>query len=225
MTTSDKQHLGDDDVSPAPDAPTEPADGPAPASAAEEPTPEARIATLEAEKGEMRERMLRIAADFDNWKKRARREQADAEVKGKESLLRDILEVADNLDRALGSMGDKPEAQSIKEGVTLVSRLFAQKLERNDVKVVEAKGKPFDPRLHEAVARNPTADVPAGTVIEELQRGYMLGDRLIRPALVVVAVAPPSAQPADGAAQPVGSAAGPRTNGDGSGGDGGATEH
>jgi molecular chaperone GrpE len=173
--------------------------GAAPSSAApEQPapsSPEERIAALEAEKADLRDRMLRIAAEFENWKKRARKEQTDGEAKVRESVLRDILEVMDNLERATAVTGGSTDLQSVQQGIGLVLRQFASKLERYDVKPLEAKGKPFDPRLHEAISQAPSADVAPGTVLNELQKGYKVGDRLLRPASVVVAIAPPSPVP------------------------------
>jgi len=171
-----------------------PASAPPPEASAAPPTsPDERIAALETEKAELRDRMLRIAAEFENWKKRARREQTDAEHKAREAVLRDMLEVLDNLERATAATGGTSDLNSIQQGVSLVLRLFNSKLERYDVRPVDAKGKPFDPRLHDAISQVPSADVPPGTVISELQKGYKLGDRLLRPAAVVVAVAPPAA--------------------------------
>lgn len=161
-----------------------------PAAAA---SPDERIAALEAEKADLKDRMLRIAAEFENWKKRARKEQTDNEAKVREAVLRDMLEVIDNLDRATAATGGATDLQSVQQGIALVLRLFAQKLERYDIKPVEAKGKPFDPRLHEAISQAPSAEVPPGTVLNELQKGYKVGERLLRPAAVVVAIAPPSA--------------------------------
>lgn len=154
--------------------------------------PDDRLAAVERERDETKERMLRLAAEFENWKKRSRREQEDAQFKAKENVLKDILEVADNLERAMASMGESTDAKAVREGVSLVLRLFYQKLERHDVKAIESKGKPFDPRIHEAVAQVPSSDVAAGAIVEELVKGYNLGDRLLRPASVVVAVAPSS---------------------------------
>jgi len=167
---------------------------PAPAEQAGAPsvpgTPEERIAALEAEKQELRDRMLRIAAEFDNWKKRSRREQTDLETKARESVLRDLLEMIDNLERATASWQTGPvDAQAIKQGVQLVLRQGQSKLDRHDVKAIEAKGKPFDPREHDAISQVPSADVAPGTVLSELQKGYRIGDRLLRPASVVVAIA------------------------------------
>lgn len=155
-------------------------------------TPEDPIAQLEREKLETHERMLRLAAEFENWKKRARREQEDAQFNAKEKVLKDILEVVDNMERAVASMTDATDPKAVKDGVALVLRLFHQKLERHEVRVFESKGKAFDPRVHEAVARVPSADVSAGAVVEELVKGYNMGERLLRPASVVVAVAPAS---------------------------------
>jgi molecular chaperone GrpE len=155
-------------------------------------TPEERIAALEAEKADLRDRMLRIAAEFENWKKRARKEQTDGEAKVREAVLRDILEVMDNLERATAATGGASDLQSVQQGIALVLRLFGQKLERYDVKSLDAKGKPFDPRLHEAISQAPSAEVAPGTVLNELQKGYKIGERLLRPAAVVVAIAPPA---------------------------------
>jgi molecular chaperone GrpE len=151
--------------------------------------PEQRIAALETERNELRDRMLRIAAEFDNYKKRVRREQAENENKAREAVLRDLLEVADNLERAL-AVESSPDIKALQQGVTLVLRLFQNKLERYDVRPLEAKGQPFDPRLHDAISQVPSADAPPGSVLSEVQKGYRIGERLLRPALVVVAVAP-----------------------------------
>jgi len=152
--------------------------------------PEARIAALEAERNETKDRMLRVAAEFENWKKRARVTQAEAEAAARERVLKDLLEIADNLERATEAGGD---GASVLKGVTLVLRLLQQKLERHDVKPFEAKGQPFDPRLHEAISRVESADVPSGSVAVELQKGYRIGEKLLRPAMVSVSTGPKSA--------------------------------
>jgi molecular chaperone GrpE len=157
---------------------------------------EERMAALEAEKADLKDRLLRLAAEFENWKKRSRKEQSDNEAKARESVLRDMLEISDNLERATSSWGENVDLKQVQQGVSLVLRLFQGKLDRYDVKVIEAKGQPFDPRVHEAISKAPSADVAPGTVLTELQRGYRIGDRLLRPASVVVAVAP---APAEGA--------------------------
>jgi len=165
-----------------------------------EPAPissEERIALLEAEKSEIKDRMLRIAADFDNYKKRARKDQSDGEMRAKESVLRDILEIADNLERATASWredkdGKDSDAKSIRDGVELVLRQFRSKLERYQVKAIESQGLPFDPRFHEAISQAPSAEAKPGSVLHELQKGYLIGDKLLRPAMVVVASAAPA---------------------------------
>lgn len=158
-----------------------------------------QAAALAAERDELKDRLLRLAAEFDNWKKRARKEQADAETKAREAVLKDMLEVIDNLDRAVSAYGEggngSVDGPAVLKGVGLVLRLFQSKLERYGVSPIEAAGKPFDPHQHQAISRVETADVPPGTVAAELQRGYRIGDRLLRPSLVTVAAAPPSSSP------------------------------
>ncbi|HEX3694168.1 MAG TPA: nucleotide exchange factor GrpE [Polyangia bacterium] len=167
-------------------------------------TPEEKIAALTAERDEMKDRMLRVAAEFENWKKRARKDQTDGEARVREGVLKDLLDVADNLDRAVTAQGSgdgKVDAAALFKGVNLVLRLFQQKLERYDVKPFEAKGQPFDPKVHEAISKVASADVPAGSVASEFQKGYRIGERLLRPAMVAV-----STGPAGGAAEEKGQA-------------------
>ena len=160
-----------------------------------------RLATLEAEKNDARERMLRIAAEFENYKKRIRKEQSDNEAKVRESVLRDMLEIVDNLERA-AAVGEGADPKALQQGVQLVVRLFGNKLERYDVRPFESKGQPFDPRLHDAISQVPSADAPPGSVVNEVQKGYKIGDRLLRPAMVAVAVAAPSGGTSGGVSAP-----------------------
>jgi molecular chaperone GrpE len=159
-------------------------------------TPEDRAAALAVERDEMKDRMLRVAAEFENWKKRARKEQTDAVASARESVLRDMLEIVDNLERAAGAQAKSGDGvvdgAAVMKGVSLVLRLFQQKLERYEVKPFEVTGQPFDPRVHEAVSRIESADVPSGAVAAELQKGYRVGERLLRPALVSVSTGPKS---------------------------------
>jgi molecular chaperone GrpE len=136
---------------------------------------------------EAHERMLRAAADLENYKKRAQKEKEELQKFGNEKLLKDLLPVLDNLDRALAAAA---EEDPLKAGVALVRTGFEQVLARHGVKGFSAVGQPFDPSLHEALMQVPTADQPAGTVVVEHARGFTLNDRLVRPALVGVAVAP-----------------------------------
>ena len=134
-------------------------------------------------------------AEFEKYKKRARKEIEDHELKAREAILSDFLEVADNLERAIASWkeGDKKDAKSVQDGVDLVLRLFRSKLERYSVTAIDSRGKPFDPHMHHAVSQTPSTEAIPGTVLHEVQKGYWMGGRLLRPATVVVASAPASA--------------------------------
>jgi molecular chaperone GrpE len=163
-------------------------------------SPEARLAAVTAERDEAKDRMLRVAAEFENFKKRARITQTEAETSARERVLKDLLDIADNLERAtdmqasLGKGGASVvDGAAVLKGVTLVLRLLQQKLERYEVKPFEAKGQTFDPRLHEAISRVESADVPSGAVAVELQKGYRIGEKLLRPAMVSVSTGPKGA--------------------------------
>jgi molecular chaperone GrpE len=161
-----------------------------------------RIAELEAEKARLEEekqdhwdRLLRATADLDNFRKRARRDADDARYEARTRILKEMLPVIDNLERAVEHAGQAGAETGMIEGVQLVLRQFAQALERCEVIPVEAQGKPFDPNVHEALSQAVTGEHPPGSVVQVLQRGYKIGDRLLRPALVVVAKAPPEPAP------------------------------
>jgi molecular chaperone GrpE len=150
---------------------------------------EARLAAVEKEKKDNWDRYLRAAADLENHRKRTRRELDDARLEARAKVLKEMLPVVDNLERAMehAPQGDTA-AQPIIEGVQLVLRQFMTAFERLEVTPIEAMGQPFDPNLHEAISQQ-ESDQPAGTIVQVLQRGYRVGDRLLRPALVVVAKA------------------------------------
>jgi len=185
-----------------PGGPPDPAVEAASAAAPELPeaTPEEKLATLAAERDETKDRMLRIAAEFENFKKRSRKEQTDAVAEARERVLKDVLEVVDYLERAVGmqAAGSGPvDGAALLKGVDLTLRLLKQKLERYEVRPFDAAGHPFDPRLHEAISRVENAEIPAGTVAAELQKGYRVGERLLRPAMVSVSSGPkPATTPA-----------------------------
>lgn len=147
---------------------------------------EQRVVALEAEK-----------AEFDKYKKRASKEMSDREVEARATVLRDFLEVADDLERAIASWkaGGEEGVKSVRDGVDLVLRLLKSKLERYSVRAIEARGQPFDPRVHHAISQIPSTEATPGTVLHELQKGYRMGERLLRPAIVVVASAPPAPPP------------------------------
>ncbi|HEY2029256.1 MAG TPA: nucleotide exchange factor GrpE [Myxococcales bacterium] len=133
---------------------------------------------------ETHERLLRSAAEFDNFKKRALKEKEDAQKFGNERLLKDFLPVMDNLERALEHAGEQNLAQ-VLEGVKLVQKLFETTLAKHGVVGFSAVGKPFDPTVHEALMQQ-ESDQPSGTVLSEMAKGYKLHERLVRPSAVVV---------------------------------------
>jgi molecular chaperone GrpE len=154
---------------------------------------EERVSQLDSEKKDLYERLLRATADLDNYRKRARKELEDARVDARARVLRELLPVFDNLERGLehAASGGEGATAGIVEGVRLVLRQLEQALEKVDVVAVDAAGQAFDPNLHEAMAQEESTEHPPGTVVRVLQRGYKVGERLLRPALVVVAKRPP----------------------------------
>jgi molecular chaperone GrpE len=174
------------------EAPEPPADAKDPVKELED-----KLAAAEKEKKENWDRYLRSAADLENLRKRQKRELEDAKFDAKNKVLKEMLPVVDNLERAIEHAGGGGEGDQglrpIVEGVQLVLRQFSTAFERLDVNAIDAMGQPFDPNLHEAISQQ-ESDHPAGTVIQVLQRGYKAGDRLLRPALVVVAKAKAQAE-------------------------------
>ncbi len=139
---------------------------------------------------EEHERLLRAAADLENYRKRAAKEKEEVQRFGVEKLVKDLLPVADGLDRALAAA---PADDALAAGVRLVRTALEQALAKHGVVGFSAMGERFDPALHEALMQVPTAEQPPGTVVLEHARGFKLNDRLVRPAMVGVAVAPPKA--------------------------------
>jgi molecular chaperone GrpE len=138
---------------------------------------------------EEHERLLRVAADLENFKKRAARERDDVQRFGIEAVVKDLVPVMDDLDRALAAA---PPEGPLSDGVRLVRAAFERALAKHGVTGFSALGQKFDPALHEALMQVPTADRPPGTVVVEHARGFKLNDRLVRPAMVGVAVEPPA---------------------------------
>jgi len=174
-------------------------DGPVTNEAAEEiqrlrETLETKTRELEAQQ----DRYLRTVAEFDNVRKRSAREREEYTRYANESLLRDILPVLDNLDRALHAARSEP-ATSLTTGVELIQRELLRVLEKFGVTPFTSVGQPFDPERHEAIARVQSPDLPDMSVAAETARGYLLHGRVLRPAMVTVAVAPDDsgASPAD----------------------------
>jgi molecular chaperone GrpE len=140
-----------------------------------------RVAALE-------DRLLRLAADFENFRKRAARERGEYVVLANERLIGELLPILDDLERALVAAAEHEEAQ-LEDGVRLVHRSLAALLERHGVQAIDTDGK-FDPHVHEALLTQPS-EAEEGSVIDVVQKGYRLGERVVRPARVVVAAPPP----------------------------------
>lgn len=173
------------------------------------------------------EKMLRAAADLENYKKRAQKEKDEVQKFGSEKLLKDLLPVFDNFDRALEHATTAADFDSFKKGVQMIRKLFEDSLGKHGVKAFSAKGQAFDPTRHEAMSAAETSDLPPNHVYAEVLRGFTLNERLVRPALVVVSRAPekpqaPAAEAAPAAATP-GDTAG-KDNGGGQGGGQGEPE-
>lgn len=145
-----------------------------------------QIDILEQEKEELMQRLLRSQADFDNFRKRTRAEKEEMVDYAAYELVCRLLPVIDNLERACAST--ETGSQGLAEGIAMITRQFKDLLEKEGVKAIECKGKTFDPACHEAVMREESGDQPPNTVVEELQKGYMMKDRVVRPSMVKVAV-------------------------------------
>jgi molecular chaperone GrpE len=139
---------------------------------------------------ETHEKMLRAVADLENFKRRAQKEKEEVQKFGVERLLKDLLPIPDNLDRALEHARSAGDFESLKKGLQMTRKLFDDTLGKHGVRSFSAVGQPFDPRLHEAMQHVETAEMAPGLVAQEVLRGYTLNDRLVRPALVMVSKAP-----------------------------------
>jgi molecular chaperone GrpE len=153
----------------------------------------AEVERLEAEKADLTDRLVRLAADMDNLRKRSERDVADAHKYSASKFAADMLVVGDNLRRAIEAVppdsrdaGDDP-FKALLEGVEMTEREMERLLERNGIKRIAAKGERFDPHRHQAMFEVPDPSVPAGTIVQVVQEGYQIGDRVLRAALVGVA--------------------------------------
>jgi molecular chaperone GrpE len=147
--------------------------------------PDERLAQLEKERDEYLDSLQRLKAEFDNYRKRTAREQASFASRANESLLKELLPILDDLERALEAAEEHEEAK-LEEGVRLVHRALEEALRKQGLEVIETDG-PFDPHVHEALLTQPGDEAEPGSVLQVLQKGYRLGDRVLRPARVVVA--------------------------------------
>ena len=155
------------------------------------------IEELKEERDEMNDRLLRKAADLENLRRRMDREKKRRHEAGKIAVLESMLEVVDDFERSLEAAQDLDDAEdaeaayeSLKGGVEMVFRKFQDQLQSLGVEPIEAEGKPFDEQLHEAMMRQPSDEVEPGTVLQEVRKGYTMGDRVLRHSRVVVAAEP-----------------------------------
>ncbi len=148
---------------------------------------ESRCETAEQESRQNYERLLRVSADFENFKKRSFREADDFRKYANELLLMELLSVVDNLERAIQSTSSENNAAGcVLEGVEMTLKALLKIFDNFSVKPIEAAGKPFDPNFHQAMMQEASDSIPENTIIREFQKGYMLHDRLLRPSMVVV---------------------------------------
>lgn len=166
---------------------------------------EALLARKDEEIKQMQDRVLRMAAEMENTRKRLERERTEGICFANESLIHQILPVVDNLERAVQHGESEANVQDLLEGVRMTLKGFIDTLTRFGCSPFESVGKGFDPNYHEAVMQEENAQYPENTVIREFQKGYTLNERLLRPAMVVVSKAPATPPPGEGPKEPSGS--------------------
>jgi molecular chaperone GrpE len=155
------------------------------------------VAEAKREAAEFKDKLLRTLAEMENLRKRTEREVLDARMYGIAGFARDVLAVADNMHRALAAIGPElreaadAKVKALIEGVELTERELLKSLEKNGVKKFSPEGEKFDPNVHQAMYEVPTSDLPPGQVAQVIQAGYMIGDRVLRPAMVAVSKAAP----------------------------------
>jgi molecular chaperone GrpE len=162
----------------------------APAGGREEYETEDPMAGLQADLDRFRDLALRSQADFENYKKRCAREKEEAIKYANNSLLQRLVAIIDNFELGLAAAKEQGQQSPIYSGMVLVQKQLNDLLAENGLQPIEAEGKPFDPNLHEAIAHEPSDEVPEGTVLRQVSRGYRIKDRLLRPAKVVVSSGP-----------------------------------
>jgi len=145
------------------------------------------LTTAQAELAEAKEQLLRLAADFENYKRLAVRREAETKERAVKSVLSDLLPVLDNFERAVHASSSTQDVQNLRVGVEFILQQLHEVLRGHGVELIEATGKPFDPQQHEAVEQVPSEEHESGTVIDEAQRGYSYRGQVLRPSLVKVA--------------------------------------
>ncbi len=149
-----------------------------------------QLSEARSEAHDLEDRMLRLAAEFENYKRRAQRERETAAKYAEEDLLKELLPSLDNLERAIEQGRNTGEASALLEGVEMTQRVLMASLEKFGLKPLASQGEVFDPNYHEAMVMEPSDEAPANTIINEYQRGYFYKDRLLRAAKVVVSSGP-----------------------------------
>jgi molecular chaperone GrpE len=199
MNNSDTRPQTGPDAVPADEAAMQPDAAPA--------APKAST-SLDRELADYKDRLLRTLADMENMRKRTEREVADSRVYGISAFARDILGVADNMHRAMQALDDELRAKAddtmkaLLDGVELTERELINVLEKHGVKKIEPLNQKFDPNRHQAMFEVEDASVPSGTVVQVMQAGYLIGERVLRPALVAVSKGGGKSAPAAAAAPP-----------------------
>lgn len=153
-------------------------------------TPEERLEKAEAEAKESYDRFLRASAELENYKKRTQKEMAEFKKYANASLVKELLGVVDNLERAIESLNGGNEEGQLSKGLDLTLKELLKVFKNFHARPIEALGKPFDPSFHQAMMQQETTEQPENIVLNELQKGYMIHDRLLRPAMVVVSTSP-----------------------------------
>lgn len=166
------------------------------AAEAAAPSAEQELAVCREEAAKNRDLYLRTLADMENYRKRVQREKEDLSRFANENLLRELLPVLDNLERAIEHARSDQASSGILQGVEMTLSQLAKVLEKAGIKPVAAVGEPFDTARHEAIGQEESSEHAPQTVLRELQKGYLLNGRLLRPAMVLLAKAPPAAAPA-----------------------------
>lgn len=171
--------MTDENVTPAEGASEEPSE--------QEPS---ELERVQQERDQLKDRLLRVAADFENFRKRTRRELEDTLHRAKEDTVRELLPIIDNLERAAHAARSADDVAAVAEGVKMVLRSFEDVAGRLGLTRIQSVGEVFDPNLHDAVQQEETDSHPPGTILGEAVPGYLLGDKLLRPATVIVARPP-----------------------------------
>ncbi len=151
---------------------------------------DAEVVALRLERDTLQDQLLRARAEFDNYRRRVARENEQIRKTAAQGLMRDLLPIVDNMERALSHVEDK--TSSLALGVEMILKQFAGVLSTQGLEPIPALGEPFDPNIHEALTHQPSTEYAADSVMEEFQRGYRLGDFVLRPTQVVVSSGPPA---------------------------------